>query len=166
VVRGIYVLEKVLGYTPPPPPPDVPELDPDITGATSLREELAKHREATSCAECHRKIDPLGFALENYDAIGSWRDEYNRGNPVDASGKLPSGDEFQNPSEFRDLMIKRSDDFNKCLAEKLLTYSLGRELDFGDREVVEHMLAKLGAEDGGLKDLVKAVVLSESFGKN
>lgn len=166
VVRGIYVLEKVLGYTPPPPPPDVPELDPDITGATSLREELAKHREATSCAECHRKIDPLGFALENYDAIGSWRDEYNRGKPVDASGKLPSGDEFQNPSEFRDLMIGRSDDFTKCLAEKLLTYSLGRELDFGDREVVEHMLAKLEAEDGGLKDLVKAIVMSKSFGKN
>lgn len=166
VVRGIYVLEKVLGYTPPPPPPDVPELDPDITGATSLREELAKHREATSCAECHRKIDPLGFALENYDAIGSWRDEYHRGNPVDASGKLPSGDTFHGPSEFRDLMISRSDEFTKCLAEKLLTYSLGRELEFGDREVIKHMLAKLETEDGGLRDLVKAVVLSESFGKN
>ncbi len=164
VVRGIYVLEKVLGYTPPPPPPDVPELDPDITGATSLREELAKHREATSCAECHRKIDPLGFALENYDAIGSWRDEYHRGNPVDASGKLPSGDEFQGPSEFRDLMVGRSDEFTKCLAEKLLTYSLGRELEYGDREVVEHMLAELG--DGGLKDLVKGVVLSQSFRRN
>ena len=166
VVRGIYVLEKVLGYTPPPPPPDVPELDPDITGATSLREELAKHREAISCAECHRKIDPLGFALENYDAIGSWRDTYHRGVPVDASGKLPNGDSFQNPSEFRNLMAGRSDEFTKCLAEKLLTYALGRELDFGDREVIEKLLARLEAENGGLKDLVKAVVLSDSFGKN
>ena len=166
VVRGIYVLEKVLGYTPPPPPPDVPELDPDITGATSIREELAKHREATSCAECHRKIDPLGFALENYDAIGSWRDMYDRDTEVDASGKLPNGDEFRNPVEFRDLMAGRSDEFTRCLAEKLLTYSLGRELEFGDREVIDHMLARLEAENGGLKDLVKAVVLSESFGKN
>lgn len=166
VVRGIYVLEKVLGYTPPPPPPDVPELDPDITGATSLREELAKHREATSCAECHRKIDPLGFALENYDAIGSWRDDYHRGIPVDASGKLPSGDQFQGPDEFRDLMAGRSDEFTRCLAEKLLTYSLGRELEFGDRAVVDHMLAQLEAENGGLKDLVKVVVVSASFGRN
>jgi hypothetical protein len=166
VIRGIYLLEKLLGYSPPPPPPDVPEIESDISGATSLREELAKHREATSCAECHRKIDPLGFALENYDAIGSWRDDYNRGNPVDASGKLPSGDQFQGPDEFRDLMAGRSDEFTKCLAEKLLTYSLGRELEFGDREVIEHMLANLEAEQGGLKDLVKAVVLSESFGKN
>ena len=144
----------------------MPELDPDITGATSLREELAKHREAISCAECHRKIDPLGFALENYDAIGSWRDTYHRGVPVDASGKLPNGDSFQNPSEFRNLMASRSDEFTKCLAEKLLTYALGRELDFGDREVIENMLTRLEAENGGLKDLVKAVVLSESFGKN
>lgn len=166
VVRGIYVLEKVLGYTPPPPPPDVPELDPDITGATSIREELAKHREAASCAECHRKIDPLGFALENYDAIGSWRERYDRETKVDASGKLPNGDQFQNPFEFRDLMAARSDEFTKCLVEKLLTYSLGRELEFGDREVIDQILAKLEAEDGGLKDLVKAVVMSESFGKN
>ena len=164
VVRGIYVLEKVLGYTPPPPPPDVPELDPDISGATSIREELAKHREAASCAECHRKIDPLGFALENYDAIGSWRDQYDRETKVDASGELPNGDQFQNPTEFRELMAARSDEFTRCLAEKLLTYSLGRELEFGDREVIDTMLTELG--DGGLRDLVKAVVLSESFGRN
>lgn len=164
VVRGIYVLEKVLGYSPPPPPPDVPEIESDINGATSIREQLAKHREVASCAECHRKIDPLGFALENYDAIGGWRDVYEGRIKVDASGELPSGERFKDPTEFRQLIAERQDEFTRCLTEKLLTYALGRELDFGDRNVIDTMLEELG--NGGLKDLVTAVVLSESFGKN
>lgn len=164
VVRGIYVLEKVLGYSPPPPPPDVPEIESDTSGALSIREQLAKHREIASCAECHRKIDPLGFALENYDAIGSWRARYDGGNKIDPSGRLPGGDTFESPAEFRQLMVERSDEFTRALAEKILTYSLGRELEFGDRQVIDKIMNDLGT--GGLKDLVKAVVLSESFRKN
>jgi hypothetical protein len=166
VIRGIYVLEKLLGYSPPPPPPDVPEIESDISGATSIREELAKHREIASCAECHRKIDPLGFALENYDAIGGWRDVYDGRIKVDASGELPSGERFENSAEFRLLISERSDEFTRCLAEKLLTYALGRELEYGDREVIDAMVTNLEAEQGGLKDLVMAVVLSNSFGRN
>ena len=90
---GIYVLEKLLGYTPPPPPPDVPAIEPDIRGTVTIREQLIKHREIATCAECHRKIDPLGFALENFDAIGGWRRTSDK-DPIDSTGKLP-GDTFK-----------------------------------------------------------------------
>ncbi len=166
VVRGIYVLEKVLGYSPPPPPPDVPEIESDINGATSIREQLAKHREAASCAECHRKIDPLGFALENYDAIGAYREKYPDRIEIDSSGELPGGESFNSPVEFRHLIAKRGDDFTRCLSEKLLAYALGRELEFGDREVIDEITSGLQESKGGMHDLIKAVVLSKSFGKN
>ncbi|QXD22646.1 DUF1592 domain-containing protein [Opitutia bacterium ISCC 51] len=166
VVRGIYVLEKLLGYSPPPPPPDVPAIESDIRGARTIREELAKHREVATCAECHRKIDPLGFALENYDAVGAWRSHYEKQLEIDASGMLPDGSSFDTVSEFRALMIEREDEFTRGLAEKLLTYALGRKLDLGDRPVLDRMLTTLKEEQGGLRDLVEAVVLSESFSKN
>lgn len=120
VVRGVYVLDKILGYTPPPPPPDVPEIEPDIRGATTVRDELAKHRNVATCAQCHRKIDPLGFALENFDAIGQWRENYGRNLLIDPSGKFPKGKEFQSFSEFRDQINQRDEQFTKCLTEKLL----------------------------------------------
>ena len=163
VVRGIYVLEKLLGYTPPPPPPDVPAIEPDIRGAVTIRQQLEKHREVATCAECHRKIDPLGFALENFDAIGGWRDEYERNTPIDSAGQLPSGDAFQTVPEFRKLLIDRQDQFNRCLTEKLLTYALGRELEVGDRPSVDNILAQLDDKNGGLRDLIRLVVLSKSF---
>ena len=166
VVRGVYVLEKLLGYTPPPPPPDVPGIEPDIRGAVTLREQLEKHRDITTCAACHRKIDPLGFALENFDAIGGWREEYEDKMPVNAAGKLPSGDVFSTVPEFRKLMVDRTEQFNRCLTEKLLTYALGRELEIGDRPATDQILAELNAKNGGLRDLIRLVVLSEPFGKN
>ncbi|MEM7233728.1 MAG: DUF1592 domain-containing protein, partial [Planctomycetota bacterium] len=136
VVRGIFVLEKILGYTPPPPPPDVPAVEPDARGAKTIREQLAKHRELTTCAECHRKIDPLGFALENFDAIGAWRDHYDKKQTIDASGQFPGGDSFANVPEFREQVIERKSQFLRCLTEKLLSYAIGREVGIAERQSV------------------------------
>lgn len=166
VVRGIYVLQKLLGYTPPPPPPDVPAIEPDIRGAVTIREQLVKHRESSTCAACHRKIDPLGFALENFDAIGGWRDEYDKKEPIDSAGKLPGGDSFRTISEFRKLLIDRQAQFNRCLTEKVMTYALGRELEIGDRPSIDKILAELDAKKGGLRDLMRLVVLSKPFLSN
>ena len=166
VVRGVYLLEKVLGSSPPPPPPDVPEIEPDIRGAVTLREQLEKHREISTCAACHRKIDPLGFALENFDAIGGWREEYQDKVPVNAAGKLPGGDVFSTVPEFRKLILDRKEQFERCLTEKVLTYALGRQLEIGDRPATDQILAELKGKNGGLRDLIRLVVLSEPFGKN
>jgi hypothetical protein len=166
VVRGIYILEKLLGYTPPPPPDDVPDIEPDIRGAKTIREQLAKHREIATCAECHRKIDPLGFALENFDAIGGWRDEYGKELPIDATGKLPNGDTFATVPEFRKHIIKREGQFTRSLTEKLLTYAAGRELVPSDRPAIDAVLREMKQDNKGLRDLIEAVVLSEVFGKN
>lgn len=166
VVRGIYVLEKLLGYTPPPPPPDVPAIEPDIRGAVTIREQLKKHREIATCAECHRRIDPLGFALENFDAVGGWRDKYEAKTPIDSAGKLPGGDSFRTVSEFRKILVARQPQFNRCLTEKLMTYALGRELEIGDRPSVDKILAELNRRKGGLRDLIGLVVLSKPFQNN
>lgn len=166
VVRGVYALEKVLGYTPPPPPDDVPEIEPDIRGALTVREELTKHRSIATCAECHRKIDPLGFALENFDAIGAWRTQYGKQLPVDASGKLPSGEAFSGITELRTLLIERHETFTRSLTEKLMTYALGRELEIGDRPSTDKILAELRASNGGLRDLVRLIVQSKPFLSN
>ena len=165
VVRGIYVLEKLLGYSPPPPPPDVPAVEPDIRGASSIRELLEKHRGNTTCAECHRKIDPLGFALENFDAVGKWREKYKGNLDIDAAGKLPGGGGFTTLPEFRRLLLMRKDQFNRCLTEKLLTYALGRQLGINDRPEIDHILDQLD-ENSGLRDLIRLIVTSETFQRN
>ena len=166
VVRGIYVLEKMLGYSPPPPPPDVPAIEPDIRGALTIRDQLEKHREVATCAECHRKIDPLGFALENFDAVGGWRKDYERKMPVDPAGKLSNGEEFSSFEEFRKLMIGQSDRFSRCLTEKLMAYALGREMEVGDRPAIDQILQDLEATKGGLQDLIRLIVQSKPFLRN
>ena len=166
VVRGIYVLETLLGYTPPPPPDDVPTIEPDIRGAVTIRDQLARHRENAACAECHRKIDPAGFALENFDAIGSWREDYGRKLPVDASGRLPTGETFQGPAGFRRLIAGQHVTFTRALTEKLLTCAIGRELVVLDRPGVESILQDMQRPQAGLRDLIQAVVLSDTFGRN
>lgn len=166
VVRGIYALEKVMGYTPPPPPDDVPEIEPDIRGALTVREELAQHRSIATCAECHRKIDPLGFALENFDPIGAWRTQYGKNLPIDASGQLPSGEKFDDIRHLRTLLIERHESFTRSLAEKLMTYALGRELEIGDRPAIDEVLAELAENNGGLRDLIRSMVTSEPFTRN
>ncbi len=165
VVRGIYVLEKLLGYKPPPPPPDVPAVEPDIRGASTVRDLLEKHRQVATCAECHRKIDPLGFALENFDAIGSWRDTYEGNLTINSAGKLPGGDSFNTLAEFRKLLLTRQDEFNRCITEKLMTYALGRQLDISDRPQIDRILTQLDNQSG-LRDLIQLIVNSEPFQKN
>ena len=166
VVRGVYVQEKLLGYTPPPPPPDVPTIEPDASGAKTIREQLAKHRENATCASCHSKIDPYGFALENFNAIGGWRANYSKDHKIDASGALPTGETFTGITDFRRLLISRHEQFTRALTQNLLSYALGREPAFTDRVVVDGIMNDLSSKQGGFRDLIRAVVLSEPFGKN
>jgi hypothetical protein len=166
VVRGIYVMNKLLGYTPPPPPDDVPAIEPDVRGATTLREQLIKHRADATCAQCHNKIDPAGFALENYDAIGGWRDQYDRKLKVDASGKLPDGKTFASNAEFRKLVVAQDETFTRCLTRKLLTYAVGRKLNSSDRPSIDAIQREMKTPEAGLRDLIQAVVLSEAFRQN
>jgi hypothetical protein len=168
VVRGIWILENLLGTPPSPPPPDVPALEPDIRGATSIRDQLSKHREMATCNECHRKMDPLGFALENFDAIGGFREFYREGKdapaiPVDTSGKLPSGEAFDDVRDLKKILLDRKEQFVRCLTEKLLMYALGRELSFSDRPQINAIVEELERRGGGLQDLVEIVVCSEAF---
>ena len=166
VVRGIYVMNKLLDYTPPPPPDDVPAIEPDVRGATTLREQLIKHRADATCAQCHNKIDPPGFALENYDLIGGWRDQYDRKLKVDPSGKLPDGKTFASNAEFRKLVVAQEDTFTRCLTKKLLTYATGRELNSSDRPSIDRISKEIAGNDKGLRDLIQAIVASESFLQN
>ena len=163
VVRGIYVMNKLFDYTPPPPPDDVPEIEPDVTGATTLREQLIKHRADATCAQCHSKIDPAGFALENYDAIGAWREKYDRKLKVDPSGKLPDGQRFSSVNEFRNLVVAQDETFTRCLTKKLLTYAIGRQLNSGDRPSIDQISTAMAGSEKGLRDLVHSIVLSRPF---
>ena len=168
VVRGIWVLANILGTSPSPPPPDVEPLEPDIRGATTIREQLSKHREIETCAQCHRKIDPIGFALETFDPIGRERTAYEFGKgkrtqPVDTSGKLPSGHRFDDINGLREVLLKKRELFVRCLTEKMLTYAIGRKLTFADREAVDQIMNNLEARGGGLRDLVELVVTSDTF---
>ena len=164
VVRGIWILENILGTPPSPPPPDVDPLDPDIRGAKSIREQLEKHRSTPTCAECHRKIDPLGFALEKFDAIGRFRNKYRpRGKPIDVSGTLPGGIEFNTFGEFKRGLIKHHDKFARALTEKLFAYALGRSVEISDRPEIDAILADLKSNGSRLRYLVRRVVLSPAF---
>jgi hypothetical protein len=167
VVRGVWLLENILGTPPSPPPPDVEPLDPDIRGATTIREQLEKHRSTPACYDCHKKIDPPGFALENFDAIGAWRDHYEGNNrtplAIDAAGELPSGEAFSDIAGFKTLLAARQDQFTRCLTEKLLAYSTGRVLELADRSHVNRIVEEAKAKGYGLKDLVLLVVQSEPF---
>jgi mono/diheme cytochrome c family protein len=139
VIRGKYVLQNILGAPPPPPPPDVPVLDEAAIGAvTSMRQQLEKHRADATCAACHSKMDPLGFGLENFNAIGKWR-EKDGSFPIDASGTLPDGKSFTTPNEMQAILASRLPEFGRALTEKMLTYALGRGLKSYDNRTVETM---------------------------
>ena len=144
----------------------MPLIEPDIRGAVSIRDQLEKHRNVATCAECHRKIDPLGFALENYDAIGGWRDEYDGKVSIDSSGKMPDGDSFETPVEFQEALLRRKDQFARCITEKLLAYALGRELEVSDRPVIDEIVQEISKPEKGLRDLIQEIVASRSFLEN
>ena len=171
VVRGVWVLENILGTPPSPPPPDVEPIEPDIRGATTIRDQLMKHRSIATCNACHQSIDPPGFALENFDPIGGWRDRYPRpgsqGPVIDSSGELLSGETFESITDFKKVLLERHrDDFARCLTEKLLIYSTGRALEGSDEPEVERIVAEVGRQGVGLRDLVLAVVGSKPFRSN
>ena len=162
-VRGKYVLQNILGAAPPPPPPDVPALDEqNVASSASLRQQMEMHRSNAVCASCHARMDPLGFGLENYDAIGRWRTE-DGGAPVDASGVLPSGQAFKTPAELRRVLSSMQPDFSRCLTEKMLTYALGRGLEPYDKPTVRAITQKLSRSGAGLWALVREIVRSLPF---
>ncbi|MDA0350107.1 MAG: DUF1592 domain-containing protein [Verrucomicrobia bacterium] len=163
VLRGVWLLENLLGTPPSPPPPDVEPLDPDIRGAESIRDQLNKHRETQACYECHRKIDPLGFALENFDPIGRWRSKYDDRIEIDASGQLPSGESFNDIVEFKKAMLEKKDAFTRALTKKMLSYALGRRLEISDRPEIDSILETLEENGDGFRDLVYLIISSESF---
>jgi hypothetical protein len=164
VKRGKWLLEQILGTPPPPPPPDVPLLNEskEAIRAASLRERLEQHRADPNCAACHNKLDPLGFVLENYNAIGGWR-ETDGDFPIDTSGELPSGESFAGPKELKAYLLEKKDQFTRCLAEKLLTYALGRGLEPEDACEVDR-IARAVADDGyRFSRLVVEIVTSVPF---
>ena len=169
VVRGIWVLENLLGTPPPPPPPDVEALEPDTRGTTSIREQLNKHRNVTACADCHRKIDPAGFALEFYDPIGAYRSRYparrGKGLAVDGAGQLPFGAAFEDEHGLKQVLLARKERFVEALTERLLAYGTGRSMTFRDQVEIKKIVAASAEQGYGLRDLIKAVVTSNTFGK-
>ena len=162
VVRGVFLLENILGTPPPPPPDDVPAIDPDVRGAKSIRDLLSKHRESPSCYGCHQKIDPLGFALENFDPVGGFRTRIGK-TKVDASGELPSGEKFSDVAGLKKVLLKRKSLFASMLTERILTYACGRRMEALDDRVIEEIVAELPEHDYGLRSLIEAVVTSELF---
>jgi mono/diheme cytochrome c family protein len=167
VQRGRWVLETFLNQAPPPPPPDVPELPKDdkILKKASLRQLMVQHRTNPNCAACHEKMDPIGFALENYDAIGAWRTRDANKEPIDASGELPDGKRFNGSRELREILKAQPEQFSRALTEKLLTYALGRGLERYDRCVVNDIVAAAQRNQYRFSVFVAEIVKSDPFQK-
>ncbi len=187
VLRGVWVLDHILGQPSPPPPKGVPSVEPDIRGATTLREQLEKHRDVESCATCHVKIDPPGFALENFNVIGGWRDNYRSlgegkrlkdtyvdpynhvrvqykiGLPVDAAGSTPDGKPFNDIIGFKKLMLRDQKNIAAGLTEKLLTYATGRAPGFSDRTALNDLVKSSEKTDYGFRSLIHKIIQSPVF---
>ncbi|MFO1500984.1 MAG: DUF1592 domain-containing protein [Verrucomicrobiota bacterium] len=184
VVRGAWVMERILGQKPPPPPASVPAVDPDIRGAVTIRQQLEKHRTQESCNVCHAKIDPAGFALENFDVMGGWRELYRseaegepaRGIaksgqkfafryalPVDAGGQLPDGRKFSDIRELKQLLLADERQVARNLARQLAVYATGAPIRFGDRQAIECILDRASCQHYGVRTLIHELVQSELF---
>jgi hypothetical protein len=184
VLRGVWVMEKILGHHVPPPPAGVGAVESDTRGATTIREELARHSSQESCNACHRTIDPPGFALESFDVMGAWRDQYRSvgegtpvagtghhgqifiyklAQPVDASGVVEGAGEFADIRGFKQALLKNPDRIARNLVEQFLVYATGAPVRFTDRPAVERILADTRASGHGLRSLVHALVQSEPF---
>ena len=164
VKRGKWILENILGTPPPPPAPDVPELPPTPQLKGTLRQQMEQHRANASCATCHSRLDPLGFGLENFDGIGGWRTEDNK-HAIDSSGVLPGGEKFSGPAELRKVLLSKSDLFRRCFAEKMLTFALGRGLEYYDKCAVDDIVRATQANRDSFSSLVLAIVNSDPFQK-
>ena len=164
VQRGKWVLENLLGAPPPPPPPNVPSLETKGKhGQLSMRQAMEAHRANPVCASCHSRMDPIGFALENYNGIGQWRDKDN-GAPIDASGKLPDGTTFNGPAGLKQLLLtQHRDEFISTFTEKLMTYALGRGLESYDRPAMREIIRDAAKHDATIPSLIEAIVRSPQF---
>jgi hypothetical protein len=181
ILRGAWVLDRILGTPPPKPTVDVEAVEPDIRGATTIRNQLEKHRSRAECASCHAKIDPPGFALENFDVIGGWRDHYRsigdgepivlngrrvryrNGPQVDAADVLPDGRRFQDIDEFKQLLLADKDQLARALAEKLLTYATGAVPTTADKSEIETIVGRIREKNYGFRSLVHEIVQSNVF---
>jgi mono/diheme cytochrome c family protein len=179
VLRGAWVLERILGTPPPKPPPDIGAIEPDIRGATTIRDQLAKHRQVESCASCHSKIDPPGFALESFDVIGGWRDHYRAltnggqkdsqgrrvrsGPAVDPSDVLPDGRRFRNIDQYKQLILEDKDQLARSLAEKLLAYGTGAAPTTEDKSQIDAIVDRVRNKGYGFRALLHEVVQSPMF---
>lgn len=181
VLRGAWLLERILGTPPPKPPPDIEAIEPDIRGATTIRDQLSKHRNVESCARCHQEIDPPGFALESFDVIGGWRDRYRsmgdgsgrtlngrwvryaHGPAVEAGDVLPDGRRFKNIDEYKELLLTDKDQLARNLAEKLLAYSTGAPPSRLDNAEIESIVGRVREENYGFRSLIHEVVRSAVF---
>jgi hypothetical protein len=171
VVRGAWVADRLLGEHIPPPPDNVPAIEPDIRGAKTIRELLAKHRSQDSCASCHVKIDPAGFALENYDPAGRWRDRYvqliegrrEQGSTIDASYEMPDGRKFHDIEEFRALFAKQPERIARSVAQKLVVFGTGAPISFADRRAIDEIVKAAANENYGFRSLVHATATSRVF---
>ncbi len=172
VIRGAWVLDRILGKPPKPPAESVSALEPDTRGTTTIREQLAKHRQIESCASCHVEIDPPGFALESFDVIGGYREKYvldgrpanfRTGKPVDPADVLPDGRAFKNIDEFKQLLLTDVDKVARALTTKLITYAIGGPPQRTDRAKIDAIVAKAKAKNLGFRTLIHEIVSSELF---
>jgi hypothetical protein len=165
VLRGAWVLEHLLGTPVPAPPPDIPPLETGakVAATKTMRELVTAHRANPACATCHNLIDPIGFGLENFDWMGRWRDNESNGQPVDASGTLPSGEKFKGPEELRQVLLAKKDDFIRHVTRKTLGYALGRGLQDGDECTVQRLVDGLARDGYKARTLIRDVVLSTPF---
>jgi hypothetical protein len=181
VLRGAWVLDRILGTPPPRPPAGVPSVEPDIRGATTIRQQLAKHRDIATCASCHVRIDPPGFALENFDVIGGWRENYRtsgrgqevkidgkrmpylKGPKVDAGDVTPDGERFTDIDEYKRLLLRDKDQIARALAVRLATYATGGAPARADQPEVEAVVAKARGKEYGLRTLIHEIVQSRLF---
>jgi hypothetical protein len=173
VLRGAWILDTLLGTPVPPPPPNVPALEPVVCNADNcavdgktavgMRQKVLQHRANPACAACHKLMDPMGFALENFDWTGRWRDKEFDGSAIDASGELPSGEKFNGPAELREALLGKKDEFLRQLTGKVLGYALGRSLQDGDSCTVQQMADRLQKDNYQARTLLHEVVLSVPF---
>jgi hypothetical protein len=165
VQRGKWILENLLGTPPPPPPPNVPPLQPQSHDGKLLtsREQMEQHRTDPVCASCHARMDPLGFALENYDGVGKWRTK-DVGASIDASGVLPDGTQFSGPAGLKKALLNgHRDEYLQTVTEKLLTYALGRGLEYYDKPAVRAIVQQAAPDNYRLSSLITAIVTSVPF---
>lgn len=164
VLRGVWVLENIIGNPPPEPPKNVPALTPDTRGATTPRELLAAHMADKACASCHRRIDPVGFMLENFDPVGNWREMWPKvDKPIDSTGILPDGTQINDITDFKAWLVDHIDLFSQCLSEKLMTYATGRVPNYAERHEIAQIVKQNHANGNGFRDLFFALVTSKTF---